>query len=353
MKPMREILLIVIILSASANVIAGQETADPGDTLRQYVAQLQNNPDDPELREKIINLALTMNPPPAVPEDAQRFLVRGNAAMKSASTPQDVQDAVTEFRKATLVAPWFAAAYYNLAIVQGKAEDYQGAISNLKLYMLAAPNAPNLQDVKNLSYEMEYKAEKTQKQHAEDEAAKEAQQRAAAQQQATLSSLSGAWTCSQGCISANVSVFGGNFQVSIVSGQNEKDHMYYDDRHRLAKYGTYQFTGTMNGFNVEGTQTEPSEYDAKTHCDVPGDQHSFTGQINSQGTMISLRTELSSYMTHGSYQGSLLLGGWKCDDIRLESRHPAMVILVRAGAGVSANPPASKHRGLFASNQSR
>src|SRR6266852_4518547 len=103
----RQVMLLVILaaLLGNASFTAAQSTAASSDTLRQYVAQLQSNPNDQELREKIIALALSTNPPPDIPEDAQRFLVRGNVAMRNAKTPQDVQDSVAEFQKATTVAP--------------------------------------------------------------------------------------------------------------------------------------------------------------------------------------------------------------------------------------------------------
>ena len=51
-----------------------QDSTSTADTLRQYVADLQKSPDDQELREKIrekiIKLALTLNPKPVVPDEA-------------------------------------------------------------------------------------------------------------------------------------------------------------------------------------------------------------------------------------------------------------------------------------------
>lgn len=54
------------------------EAASPSfEQLKQYVAELQKNPGDQELRENIITLALELKPPPAIPEEAERRLARG------------------------------------------------------------------------------------------------------------------------------------------------------------------------------------------------------------------------------------------------------------------------------------
>ncbi|MBN2019235.1 MAG: hypothetical protein JW749_03310 [Sedimentisphaerales bacterium] len=73
-----------------------------------------DNPADTALREKIIKLALEMNSAPAVPKEAERFMTRGAVALKNKEGANDFNDAVTEFGKVTLVAPWLADAYSNL-----------------------------------------------------------------------------------------------------------------------------------------------------------------------------------------------------------------------------------------------
>jgi tetratricopeptide (TPR) repeat protein len=135
----------------------------PQQTLNQYVAELQKNPNDYALREKIIKHVQTMKPAPAVPEEAKRYLSRGIAAMKEAKSKDDFKDAVNEFEKAALAAPWFANAYYNLGVAQDKAGAYANAIRSLKLYLLASPDARDAEAVKGLIYEIEYRQEKAAK----------------------------------------------------------------------------------------------------------------------------------------------------------------------------------------------
>src|ERR1700738_3831653 len=164
-------LLYILLLLAFNCVAFAQE--NPREQLKQYVADLQKSPDDQALREKIIKLALTLDPKPAIPEDAERFMARGAAAIKDAKVESDFKDAAQEFEKATLAAPWLANAYYNLGVAQSKAGDYGGAARSLKLYLLAAPDAPDVKEAKSLMYEMEDKKGKIGK--AKDAAAEAAE----------------------------------------------------------------------------------------------------------------------------------------------------------------------------------
>jgi tetratricopeptide (TPR) repeat protein len=132
----------------------------PQQVLTQYLSDLQKNPNDTALREKIIRHAQTMRPVPAIPKEAERFMTRGAMAMKSAKDVNDFKDSVVEFEEATLSAPWLANAYYNLGLAQDKAGLYADAIKNLKLYLLAAPNAADVNSVEKLIYEIEYRQEK-------------------------------------------------------------------------------------------------------------------------------------------------------------------------------------------------
>jgi ankyrin repeat protein len=141
------------------------QTANPQQTLSQYVADLQSNPNDTALRGKIIALAQSMNPAPAIPEDAERQMVRGQAAFKAATNESGFKEAIAEFKQASLLAPWLGNIYYNLGLVQDKAGEYSEAIANLNLYLLASPGASDAKSVKNLIYEVEYRRDKEQMGH--------------------------------------------------------------------------------------------------------------------------------------------------------------------------------------------
>ncbi len=169
--------LLMFTLPAVFQSFAHAQTPSSQETLRQYVSELQKNPNDNALREKIIRHVGTMKKAPAIPEEAERFMARGAAAVRTAKDANDFNDAVAEFEKATLAAPWLASAYYNLGVSQEKAGMYAGAIRSLRLYLLASPDASDAKQVKNLIYEIEYRQEKAAKE-ASPEAAAAKQQNA-------------------------------------------------------------------------------------------------------------------------------------------------------------------------------
>lgn len=136
--------------SAQAAVQAGK----PIEALASYRVALtkvkEGSDDDQRIRESIINLVKKMPTKPTLPEEFERFMVRGRLAAELAKTSEGFVRAGNEFRQAAKTAPWVADAYFNLAVVLDKAGKYKEAIRSLKLYMLAAPNGTNLKEAKQL-----------------------------------------------------------------------------------------------------------------------------------------------------------------------------------------------------------
>lgn len=148
----------MVVLAIAALGFTGNALAEsPREQLKQMVEQLQKNPSDDTLREKIIKLAQGLKPAPAVPDEAERRMVRGTAAFKGAKSVADYQDAVKEFEQATLAAPWYGDAYFNLGVAQDKAENYEAALRSLKFAQLVLPDN---KEIKTLMYEVEYRNEK-------------------------------------------------------------------------------------------------------------------------------------------------------------------------------------------------
>jgi tetratricopeptide (TPR) repeat protein len=160
---------------------AAEQAGRYREALNHYVEALQAVSDDSDkdrqLREKIIVLAQKLTPPPAVPEEAQKFLGRGQAAVEIAKTSDDFLAAIAEFKKAVRLAPWLASAYFNLALVQEKAGQFNEAMRNFKLYLLAAPAAADAQDVKTRIYGLELKAERQMEEEREKAASIESEQK--------------------------------------------------------------------------------------------------------------------------------------------------------------------------------
>lgn len=144
-------------LAFSLTIAGGVHGQSPREQLQQMVEQLQKMPNDYALRERIIKLALTVKPPPALATEAERRMVRGAAAFTGAASAADYQAAAREFEQATLAAPWYGDAYYNLGVAQDKAEDYEAALRSLKLAALASPDS---KAAEKLSYAVEFRKEK-------------------------------------------------------------------------------------------------------------------------------------------------------------------------------------------------
>ena len=127
--------------------------------LKQMVEQLQKQPGDDALREKIIRLATTLNPAPAVSEEAERRLARGEAAFELAKGPEDYANAVREFQASAAVAPWLATPYFNLGVAEEKAGHPKQAMESFRWYLLAAPGAKDAAEIRKRLFKLEYAAE--------------------------------------------------------------------------------------------------------------------------------------------------------------------------------------------------
>lgn len=131
--------------------------------LTQYISELQKNPGDFALREKIIRHVQTMKPAPSIPLEAEKFEGRAEFAIKSAKTEADFLDAAKEYEKALLIAPWAPAYYFNQGIAFEKAGKLKEAKRSFETYLLAAPNAQDARDVRKRIAGLEYAIEKLAK----------------------------------------------------------------------------------------------------------------------------------------------------------------------------------------------
>jgi tetratricopeptide (TPR) repeat protein len=117
------------------------------------------------LRERILKVSQRLTPPPAIPEAAERRVLRGKVAFKQATKPADNEPAIGEFQEAVRLAPWWSDAYFNLALAQEKAGRLADAIASYKWYLTASPDAKDFQEVKDKVVELEYLVERQQKAH--------------------------------------------------------------------------------------------------------------------------------------------------------------------------------------------
>jgi tetratricopeptide (TPR) repeat protein len=196
-KKVYEFCRIPLLLVLAVTSLRAQDTtpASPREQLQQLMMQLQKSPADQALREKIIALALTLNPKPATPDAASMAEGAAEYAFKNAKVNSDFSDAAKQYEKALLQAPWLAADYFNCGVAHEKAGENKEAIRNFNLYLLAAPNADDAVAVKKRIGGVAYAAQKVDDAASEQARAATEQARVAAQQAKVYEGLDGGvWT---------------------------------------------------------------------------------------------------------------------------------------------------------------
>jgi len=122
------------------------------ETLRQYVADLKRDPDSQSLREKIIKVVQELKPVPEIPEDARRCFVEGTTIAKTATDKSQQALAVTSFKDALKIAPWWGDAYFNLAVAEELTGQLDEAEASLKLYILTNPGDKEVREAQDHIY---------------------------------------------------------------------------------------------------------------------------------------------------------------------------------------------------------
>ncbi len=132
----------------------------PREQLKQMVQQLQKTPNDNALREKIIKLARTMKPSPALPDTAVAFEGRAQFAFRSAKSESDFLVAAQEYEKAVAVAPWVPGYYSDLCTIYEKAGKFDDAKRHCGFYLAGLTDPAQLTDVKRRIAGLEFGIEK-------------------------------------------------------------------------------------------------------------------------------------------------------------------------------------------------
>ncbi len=91
-----------------------------------------------------------------VPEDARKYALRSEVLVKEGSFEQ----AVAELKKAIQIAPYAARLYYNSALINAELKKYPEAIRHMKIYLKAAPDAPDARAAKDEIVKWEFMMEK-------------------------------------------------------------------------------------------------------------------------------------------------------------------------------------------------
>jgi tetratricopeptide (TPR) repeat protein len=143
----------------TAPIASAQSTKD---LFQQAVALYQVSPSY-ENAERVIQLAQTMYPLPAIPEEARKHFVMGSALFKDAKTPDDYAQVISEFTNAVSNAPWWKEAYYNLGLAYGEAGKFDDAITELNLYKSFKLSDDEQRSLQDQLYALDAKKEKAKK----------------------------------------------------------------------------------------------------------------------------------------------------------------------------------------------
>jgi hypothetical protein len=147
---------IVLLLLLSCFFVQAQENDSLNTALKKHLEKLRKHPDDQALRETIIKLVLNMKTQPAIPKEVELLKSKAVAASQNVTDRKRLLESVKAYDDVVLAAPWLAESYYNLAKAQAAAFQTREAISNYKLYLMAAPNASDQKEVLAKIAELEY-----------------------------------------------------------------------------------------------------------------------------------------------------------------------------------------------------
>ncbi len=147
--------ILIFLFSFISNPSVHAESA----SLKQLIAQLPNDPDNEiAIREKIIRLVLAMPRKPELPAGVDEAMGKAKFIMSNGKSTEDFAKAAEAYREASLLAPWEADIYYNLGFMREKAGEYQRALINYSLYLMARPNAKDKKQIREKIGAMEYAA---------------------------------------------------------------------------------------------------------------------------------------------------------------------------------------------------
>ena len=105
----------------------------------QALSYAANEQETSTLRAAMFASSGRMPTPPELPDDVRRHVVRGELLLKQGMLDR----ALVEFNEALRMAPYVPKLYYNTALIYGQLKQYDQAIRQTHLYLMAAPEAPD------------------------------------------------------------------------------------------------------------------------------------------------------------------------------------------------------------------
>jgi len=206
--------------------------------------------------------------------EARRHLLRGIAAIEMAKSDADLTLAADEFRRATVIAPNLAAAWFNLGKVQAKLEDYAGAIQSYKRYLVLAPSAPDASEIGDEIIKLEFRQERS----------------------ATIRSRAGTWVAEDGT-SYRLVIDGTRITLSTADYHVKDDeavsHYPIAGTLPITAPVSMQYVLALQGNRVTGTWSR-SAVKAEA-CVIPAEQGEVSGEFHDADRMLKLRYTRTKY----------------------------------------------------------
>ena len=88
---------------------------------------------------------------PPLPEEARRYRVQAESAVQQ----RHMNDALGYYGKAVEIAPWWAEGFFNIALLYAEQRRYDGAIRNMKRFLLLEPNHAKAREAQDQIYRWE------------------------------------------------------------------------------------------------------------------------------------------------------------------------------------------------------
>ena len=101
--------------------------------------------------QAVAQLVRTQSVKPKLPEEARRYWVQATRSVKT----RHYGEAITLYTHASEIAPWWAEAHFNRALILANQNRFQEAVTSMKQFLILAPNAPDARAAQDKIYLLE------------------------------------------------------------------------------------------------------------------------------------------------------------------------------------------------------
>jgi hypothetical protein len=281
-------IFVVLFFSFAANAYA----QSPREQLQQMVEQLQKTPNDNALRERIIKLAMTVKPSPALSDEAIRYTGRAMFVFKTAKSEADYLDAAREYERAVASAPWVASYYADLCTIYEKASKYTEAKRACDFALVGTTDSSQAVELKQRIAGLEIGIERNS---------------AGAQAKAEMASRQATATAQQAAAESQARRFEGNWYRIVMGGSGDTPIRQSFTIGREPN-GNWRMSGMMVSRSYD-MQLDGSEFKFKDQAGSPDPGPvEYAGSLSADGRRLKFTFRDLPY-TPEQYQARLRFAG--------------------------------------------